>query len=104
MKQIALLKLKHISSVEQADLIVHTLVNHPSETREYCSFLINRLLKQTRYREFFSSEKSYTNIEKAVFDVNPKVCRKIIEAAAYCCCRRFEEKELIFSPFSVLIL
>ena len=49
LKQIALLKLKHISSVEQADLIVHTLVNHPSETREYCSFLINRLLCAKNY-------------------------------------------------------
>ena len=83
LKQIALLKLESINSEEQADLIVHTLVNHPSETREYCSFLINRLLKQDEYKKYFSSEKSYTNIERAVFDVNPKVCRKIIEVLPY---------------------
>ena len=45
LKQIALLKLDTINSIYEAEKIVFTLTNHASETREYCSFLINRLLK-----------------------------------------------------------
>jgi len=83
LKQIAVLKLEKVSSSEEVDKILNTLTDHPSETREYCSFLVNRLLKNKEFRQYFSSEKAFSNIERAVFDVNPKVCRKVIEVLPY---------------------
>lgn len=79
LKQIAVLKLDKVENALQVDKILNTLTDHPSETREYCSFLVNRLLKKEDYQKYFSSEKAFSNIERAIFDVNPKVCRKIIE-------------------------
>lgn len=79
LKQIAVLKLDKVENAFQVDKILNTLTDHPSETREYCSFLVNRLLKNEDYQKYFSSEKAFSNIERAIFDVNPKVCRKIIE-------------------------
>ena len=83
LKQIAVLKLEKVSSSDEVDKILNTLTDHPSETREYCSFLVNRLLKNKEFRQYFSSEKAFSNIERAVFDVNPKVCRKVIEVLPY---------------------
>jgi len=83
LKQIAVLKLEKVTSSQQVDKIINTLTDHPSETREYCAFLVNRLLKNENYRMFFTSEKTLVGLERAVFDVNPKVCRKIIEVLPY---------------------
>ena len=44
LKQIAVLKLEKVSSSDEVDKILNTLTDHPSETREYCSFLVNRLM------------------------------------------------------------
>jgi len=83
LKQIAVLQLEKVSSSDEVDKILNTLTDHPSETREYCSFLVNRLLKNESYRKFFTSEKAFASIERAIFDVNPKVCRKIIEVLPF---------------------
>lgn len=78
-KQIALLNINKISSNIMAEKIVFALTNHSSETREYCAFLINRLMKQKENQNYFSGEIVLQKFEKAIFDVNPKVCRKILE-------------------------
>ncbi len=83
LKQIALLNIEEINSTVEADKILNTLIEHPSETREYCAFLINRLLKNSNYRKYFDSKTALNNIEKAIFDVNPKVCRKILEVLPF---------------------
>ena len=57
LKQIALLHLTTVSSQEEAELIVNTLINHPSETREYCSFLINRLFQNKEYKKFAEKDE-----------------------------------------------
>lgn len=79
LQQIALLKLDNISSIEEAEKITFTLTEHSSETREYCSFLINRLMKKASCREYFTGDLILEKFVKSVSDVNPKVCRKIIE-------------------------
>ena len=52
--QIALLNINDINSQTEAEKITEKLTEHSSETREYCAFLINRLMKNTSYRKFFS--------------------------------------------------
>lgn len=78
-KQIALLNITSINSNDNAQKIVFTLTNHSSETREYASFLINRLMKDCKFRFFFTGDIVLKKFEKSIFDVNPKVCRKILE-------------------------
>ena len=78
LKQIALLNINKINSVHEAQLILNTLINHPSEIREYCSFLINKLMK-TNYKKFFQNRDFLDTFEIAIYDVNPKVCRNILE-------------------------
>lgn len=81
--QIALLNINDINSQTEAEKITEKLTEHSSETREYCAFLINRLMKNTSYRSFFSGAYILEKFSKAVSDVNPKVCRKIIEILPY---------------------
>ncbi len=91
LKQIALLNIENVFSEQEANKITNTLTDHPSETREYCSFLINRLIKNPDYRSYFFSQTILNNFERAIFDVNPKVCRKIIEILPY-----FEKLEMLY--------
>ena len=77
--QIALLNLNDIESQDEAESVVNALTEHSSETREYCAFLINRLLKQSSCVKFFTGDIVLDRLSKAISDVNPKVCRKIIE-------------------------
>ena len=79
LQQIALLKLEKISSNSEAEKVTLPLTEHASETREYCSFLINRLMKNEAYRKYFSGSFILDKFAKSISDVNPKVCRKIIE-------------------------
>lgn len=81
--QIALLNIQNISSIAEAEKIVFTLTEHSSETREYCAFLVNRLMKQKENQKYFSGDLIFKKFEKAIFDVNPKVCRKILEILPY---------------------
>jgi hypothetical protein len=78
LKQIALLNINKINSEQEAELILTTLINHPSEIREYCSFLINKLMK-TDCKKFFQNKSFLDTFEISIYDVNPKVCRNILE-------------------------
>ncbi len=77
--QITLLNLDSINSQNEAEKIIKTITEHSSETREYCAFLVNRLMKNESQREFFAGDIVLDRFAKAISDVNPKVCRKIIE-------------------------
>lgn len=90
LKQIALLNIQKISSLKDAQLIVNTLINHPSEIREYCSFLINKLMR-TDCKKFFQSREFLDSFEISIYDVNPKVCRNMLEILPY-----WEYKEELF--------
>ncbi len=78
LKQIALLNINEINSAEEAKLIINTLINHPSEIREYCSFLINKLMNG-KGKKFFQDRSFLDTFEIAIYDVNPKVCRNILD-------------------------
>ena len=75
---------------EEAKLIINTLINHPSEIREYCSFLINKLMK-TDCNQFFQYKSFLDTFEISIYDVNPKVCRNILEILPF-----WEYKEELF--------
>jgi len=83
LQQIALLKLDKISNQNEAEQIVDTLTEHSSETREYCAFLINKLMKTEFNRQYFTGNLILEKFSKAIYDVNPKVCRKIIEVLPF---------------------
>ena len=89
--QIALLNIKELQSLADTKKIVSKLTEHSSETREYCAFLINRLMKTEKYQKYFCGDFILDRFSKAVSDVNPKVCRKIIEILPY-----FEDLKKLF--------
>ena len=68
LQQIALLKLDNISSLVEAEKITFTLTEHSSETREYCSFLINRLMKKVNCRQYFTGDLILDKFVKSVSD------------------------------------
>ena len=78
LKQTALLNINKNNSEQEAELVLTTLINHPSEIREYCSFLINKLMK-TDCKKFFQNKSFLDTFEISIYDVNPKVCRNILE-------------------------
>ncbi|MDD3593519.1 MAG: hypothetical protein PHX18_02720 [Candidatus Gastranaerophilales bacterium] len=90
--QVALLNIKRVSSQEEARAIFRILINHPSEIREYCSFLINKLMNDEMQRPFFQQKIFLDILEKAICDVNPKVCRNILEVLRY-----FDFRDELFS-------
>ncbi len=98
-KQIAVLQLTEIKSVEDADLLVSNLVGQDGKIREVVSFKINELIKNPEFTEFFLSEKNYEIFMQAVKDINGNVCRQIVEAVC------FLKKDNHFSEyFSQLLL
>ena len=92
LQQIALLKINEVTSVNEAQEITTLLTEHSSETREYCSFLINRLMKKEEFRQYFSGNIILNKFTHSISDVNPKVCRKIIEILPY-----YTQKEDLFN-------
>jgi hypothetical protein len=87
-KSVALLKLSKITTTQEASLVCSCLVNHPTETREYASFLVTKCFKNPELRLFFDAAKNIEIFFKTMFDVNPKICRNTLEILEF-----FDEKD-----------
>lgn len=90
--QVALLNIEKISSQKEAQAIFNILINHPSEIREYGSFLVNKLMQDKEQRKYFQQPEFLPILEKTICDVNPKVCRNILETL-----KCFDFKDELFS-------
>ena len=78
-KQMCIFKIAEISSQEEADILVFHLTNHPALIREACANKINELLKQEKFCIFFQTKEIADSFLNAVNDINPNICRLIIE-------------------------
>lgn len=74
-KPYALLNIEKITNKAQTDLILSHLTGRDNPIREACAFL----LKETCPLEFFSDEKSVEILLNSICDINPNVCRFVIE-------------------------
>lgn len=95
-KQLAVLELDKIKSVEDAKVLVSNLVNQDGKVREVVALKINELVKNADFREYFLDRDNYEIFLKGIIDVNANNCRNIIEAV----CMLGEDKD--FCDFLVI--
>lgn len=80
-KQACILALDNILSQEDANILISNLTGQDGRIREVCAFKINELIKQTP--NYFQTNDAVQIFLKGITDVNPTVCRFIIEALEY---------------------
>ena len=73
LKPYAFINIDEVKSKKEADLILSHLTNHPNPTREACALM----LLEMKGAEFFSGAEDV--FKDAVCDINPNVCRAVIE-------------------------
>lgn len=78
-KQLCIINLTRIDSQNQADAIIYNLTGQSGLIREVTSIKINELLKKKEFIKFFNTKSALNKIINAIIDVNPTVCRNIIE-------------------------
>ena len=78
-KQICLLKLNCIKNQEEADLLVFHITDHHGIIRESAANKINEFVLNKQYLNFFRNKYAADSFLKAINDVNPNICRTIIE-------------------------
>lgn len=81
-KQICILKLDSILSQQEADILIFHLTNHAALIREACANKVNEFMKEN-YAAFFQTRHILDSLLKAVNDINPNICRMIIEILPY---------------------
>jgi hypothetical protein len=81
-KQICILKLDGVFSQAEADLLVCNLTNHIGIVREAAAVKFNELM-QGEGRSFFRTDAILDTILDALVDINPNICRLVIEVLPY---------------------
>lgn len=76
-KQICILKISHLESQDEADMLLFHLTNQHGTVREAAAEKINELMKQNP--DFFQNDFAIKKFLLAVNDVNPNICRLIID-------------------------
>ena len=88
-KQICILKLNEVKNQQEADLLVFNLTNHHGIIREASAVKINELIKNDANSRFFQTENILLTLLDAVIDINPNICRNIIEILPFVENKRF---------------
>ncbi len=82
-KQICILKLDTILTQEEADLLAFHQTGQHGLIREACSQKINEFMKNPLCLKFFQTKEISLILLKAVNDINPNICRTIIEVLPF---------------------
>lgn len=82
-KQICILKLKEVRSQQEADLLIHNLTNHHGIIREAIAIKVNEFMKDERYSGYFQTDSILRTVLDAVIDMNPNICRLIMEVLPF---------------------
>lgn len=77
-KQMCILKITDIKTQAEADLLIYHLTGHHGLIREATAQKVNEFLK-TDFAHFFQTQNIADSLLKAVYDINPNICRMIIE-------------------------
>lgn len=78
-KQICILNLDSILSQYEADLLAFHQTNHHGLIREATAQKINEFMKTPEFAQYFQSKEILDILLNAVNDINPNICRLIIE-------------------------
>lgn len=82
-KQIALIKLDGVKSVDEAKMLTSVLTGQHGPVREICSFRINEFLKDKNEREYFCGADLREIFLNALNDIIPTVARNILEVIKF---------------------
>ena len=82
-KQICILKLEDIRTQQEADVLVYHLTEHHGLIREACAHKINEFMQNPSLQNFFQTTEISDALLKAVNDINPNICRLIIDILPY---------------------
>lgn len=82
-KQIALIKLDGVKSVDEAKMLTSVLTGQHGPVREICSFRINEFLKDENEREYFCGVDLREIFLNALNDIIPTVARNILEVIKF---------------------
>ena len=82
-KQIALIKLDGVKSVDEAKMLTSVLTGQHGPVREICSFRINDFLKDENEREYFCGADLREIFLNALNDIIPTVARNILEVLKF---------------------
>lgn len=82
-KQICILKLEDIRTQQEADVLVYHLTEHHGLIREACAHKINEFMQNPSLQNFFQTTEISDALLKAVNDINPNICRLIIDVLPY---------------------
>ncbi len=82
-KQICILKISHLESQKEADVLLFHLTNQHGTVREAAAEKINELMKKTP--DFFQNDFAREKFLLAVNDVNPNICRLVIDILPLLC-------------------
>lgn len=78
-KQMAALSLFEIKSIEDAMILVSNLTGQDGKIREAVAYKINELAKNSEFRNYFNSEKTFSILLQGIMDINGNVCRQIVD-------------------------
>lgn len=76
-KQIAALKISTINNKEEADVLCSNLTGQDGKIREAISLKLIELLP--KHIDFFKTKKIYNIFLDAIIDINPNVCRNMLD-------------------------
>lgn len=93
-KQICILKIPCVKNQKDADLLLSHLTNQHGTVREAVAEKINELMKKES-GSFFQTPYAMEKFLCAVNDVNPNICRMIIEILPFLC----EKKDFLKSLY-----
>lgn len=78
-KQICILKLDRLTNQQDANLLIKHLTNHHGIVREAVAIALNDLVLEKKQTQYIQTEEILNTLVNAVNDVNPNICRLIID-------------------------
>lgn len=82
-KQIAALKIKKISSQQEADIFLNNLTGQDGKIREAVSLRISEFASDENNLKYLISKKACDIFLDAIIDINGNICRNIINCITY---------------------
>lgn len=82
-KQICLLKLKKLKNEQEAKLLVFHLTDHHGIVRESCAQKLHEFILNGKYIDLFSTKYVTDSFLRSVNDINPNICRTMIETLPF---------------------
>jgi len=94
-KQLCILNLPELKTQEDAEKLVFNLTGQDGRIREATAYKINELIRNNLYKRFFQTNTVKERFIKGITDVNPTICRFVIDSLEY-----IDDKEYIINALA----